>query len=117
MIIMATLSLLQIIGDQVIWFVDHTNPWFVRGSALHVGSGTGVFASSNANGFVNDSVSFRVVFLYYDIRDQIIWFVSFVSPWFTRGYHFYMGSGAGVTAFDYCPGHEGHNGSFREYLL
>ena len=58
--------LISFFGDWNVcsWFVHHNNPWFNRGSGMHVGSDTGVFAFSNGNGHVNSDVSFRVVLLF-----------------------------------------------------
>jgi len=42
-----------------------------------------------------------------------IWFVYFDSPWFLRGWHYPVGIGAGVNAFQYARGHENDEGSFR----
>jgi hypothetical protein len=45
------------------WFVNHGNPWFIRGTNFNHGSDAGVFAFDNTNGHANTTVSFRVVLL------------------------------------------------------
>ena len=41
-------------------FVTHVAPWFLRGDAMNLGLGAGVFAFNNEIGRANGNVSFRV---------------------------------------------------------
>lgn len=48
-------------------FVNHGNPWFIRGGNWNNGSDTGVFAFNNNNGHANSNISFRAVLSDYDM--------------------------------------------------
>ena len=43
------------------WFVNHGNPWFIRGTNFNHGSDAGVFAFSPISGAIYNGGSFRVV--------------------------------------------------------
>ena len=79
-----------------------------------MGSATGVYAFDYANGSIGTGNSFRVVLpiLWY-VGIRLNRFVNSNDPWFGRGWHYYLGSGAGVFAFDNNNGHANVNDSFR----
>ena len=42
------------------YFVESSDPWFVRGGSYDYGSAAGLFYANNDNGYANDSSAFRV---------------------------------------------------------
>lgn len=53
---------------------------------------------------------FIIIEIFYK---NYIWFVDQGSPWFLHGYHFIVGGGAGIFAFDHGSGYGYQDGSFR----
>ena len=56
--------------EMPIWFVNHWNPWFIRGEHFSTGLYAGAFALGNDDGSGWSGESFRVVCF-------ILWYKSF----------------------------------------